>query len=409
MIKRLKIKLVMMTMIALAVILAFILVCMDLISYRNMVHRADSILTTLAQHNGSFPQKTDDSAEGPHVPRSDREMPYESRLFSVRYDENGNLLSVDLRKIASVDSQEAADYGAQVLGSSSSEGFVDVFRYRKYSDNGNTCIIFLDCENRLETFHSFVFTGILMSVIALLISFFVILYFSEKLLRPVALSYEKQARFIADAGHEIKTPLTIIQANLDMLQMDPQDQECLSDIRDQTQRLTELTSDMVCLARMDEQGALVEKTNIPISEVICDVIHPFTTLAQTRHKDFKSSIEPGLTMYASENSIRHLVGALLDNAFKYSPEGGKITAEFQKDRSRLILEITNDTISEVRSENLDNLFERFYRLDESRNSEIGGHGLGLSIARSIVEAHGGSIRAWTRTGRDFHISCIFRV
>ena len=246
-----------------------------------------------------------------------------------------------------------------------------------------------------------------MTLAGLAVMFFVIVFFAGKIVRPMAESYEKQKRFITDAGHEIKTPLTIINANVDLLETDPEDADCLHDIRQQTERLTTLTNDLVYLARMEEADTSLEMTNIAVSEMISEAASEFRALAAIQEKEFIYQIQPGLFMRGNDKAIRQLINITIDNALKYSPEGGTVAVHFAQVRHTLQLNIYNTTQTAVNSEELEHVFDRFYRMDHSRNSATGGHGIGLSVAKAIVEAHHGKIHAWSRDGCSFNITCIF--
>ena len=232
-------------------------------------------------------------------------------------------------------------------------------------------------------------------------------FFSGRILRPIAESYEKQKRFITDAGHEIKTPLTIIQANADILEMELGENESLHDIRQQTRRLSELTGDLILLSRMEEAENALPLIEFPVSEAIENAAAPFQTLARQQGKRFLCSIQPMLTLRGDDKSIRRLVLLLLDNALKYTPTDGTIALRFAAQGRSLCLTVTNPTETALTPSELTRVFDRFYRIDPSRSSDTGGHGIGLSVAKAIVTAHGGRIQADTQTGCDFRVTAIF--
>ena len=220
-------------------------------------------------------------------------------------------------------------------------------------------------------------------------------------------SYEKQKRFITDAGHEIKTPLTIISANVDILEMELEDNESLQDIRNETKRLRSLTEELVELARMEESEAGIQKIEFPISEVVEETAKPFVNLAASQKKEIQFDIQPLLTIKGDSGKVKKLVNIFLDNAMKYSPEGGKILLKLNKQNRSICLSVYNTTENKVEREQLSHVFDRFYRTDTSRNSETGGHGIGLSIAKAIVNAHGGKITAQTEDEKSFLIMAVF--
>ena len=265
-------------------------------------------------------------------------------------------------------------------------GFIDIYRYIAYPSNGETHIIFLDCRSNLNTLHAFVLTGMATSAVGLLLVFLLLLFSSRRIVKPFLENYEKQKRFITDAGHELKTPLTIIDADTEILEMDLGENEWLGDIRTQTKRLADLTNSLVLLSRMDEEQPRAQMIEFPLSDVMDETVQTFQALAKTQDKTLTATITPMVSMYGDENAIRRLITILLDNAMKYSNPQGKISLSLEKQKGSIRLYVYN-TVEFISKENLKYLFDRFYRTDQSRNSQTGGYGLGLSIASAIVSAH----------------------
>ena len=416
MIKKLKIRFICLAMASLFVELAVSVIGMNAINYSTIVKEADDVLNFLSRNQGVFPETEGIMPNEHKAPnaqiapkRFSPETPYESRYFSVLIDESGNTIHADTRRIFSVDTESAGDYAEKVYASGKKSGFMHEYRYLRSVEGSFTRVIFLDCGRKLDGFYTYLWISIGMTLAGLAVMFAVIVFFAGKIVRPIAESYEKQKQFITDAGHEIKTPLTIINANVDLLEDDPEDADCLQDIRQQAQRLTALTNDLVYLARMEETDRLPEMTDIAVSEIISETAAAFRAPALMQEKEFICKIKPGLFMTGNDKAIRQLMNITLDNALKYSPEGGRIEIRFEQVRRTLQLNVCNTTETAVNAEELEHVFDRFYRMDKSRNSATGGHGIGLSIAKAIVEAHKGSIRAWSQDGNSFNITCVFTV
>lgn len=239
----------------------------------------------------------------------------------------------------------------------------------------------------------------LLALLGLLSVFVLLLLLSRRMVRPVAESYEKQKRFITDAGHELKTPMTIISADADLAEMECGENQWISDIRRQAQRLTGLTNDLIYLSHMDEEQPKLQRIEFPISDVAEEMAQSFQSLAKSQEKEFSAYIQPMLPFTGDEKAIRQLLSILLDNALKYSPVGGHLELRLEKQGRAIALAVSNTSAQPVDRDKLPHLFDRFYRTDQSRNSETGGYGLGLSIARSIVLAHKGKIRAESADGQ----------
>ena len=198
------------------------------------------------------------------------------------------------------------------------------------------------------------------------------LFRSARIVKPFSENYEKQKRFITDAGHELKTPLTIIDADAEILEMDYGENEWLSDIQNQTKRLAELTNSLIFLAKMEEEQTKIPMLEFPISDMVEETVETFQALAKVQNKTLTSDIEPMLSLKGDEKAIRRLITILLDNAVKYSGEEGKISLTLKKQKNHIHLSVWNTT-EQISKEQIAHLFDRFYRTDESRNSETGGY------------------------------------
>ena len=224
-----------------------------------------------------------------------------------------------------------------------------------------------------------------------------IVWLSGKIIKPVTESYEKQKQFITDAGHEIKTPITIIDADTEVLEMELGENEWLKDIQTQTKRLTSLTKDLILLSRMEEDKPQMTMIEFPFSDLVEETAQSFQALAKAQNKIFTITVQPMLALKGDEKTLRQLISILLDNALKYSPHSGVISLSLQKQMRNICLTVEN-TVESLPAGNMDYLFDRFYRGDKSRNSKSGGYGLGLSIAKAIVSIHKGKIRIFSKDG-----------
>lgn len=438
MFKKLRLRFITSAMISVAAVLVIIIGAINLLDYQNVVQEADRTLEMIADNGGSFPdvpQKdgstsagvgasdqpedtTASSSEGTTSPASDAptnksgtfggsrmtaDTPFESRYFTVKFDTDGTISSVDVSNIAAIDDVTAKELAQQVLDGKKDSGFTDYYRYLRRSDDSGTIVIFLDCNRSLSNFRSFFLISILVSLFGFAAVLVLVILLSRRATRPIQESYEKQKRFITDAGHELKTPLTVIDADLSVLEMDTGKSEWIDDVRTQTKRLTKLTNDLVYLSKMDEENRERIRIDFPLSDIVTEEAQSFRSRALVENKSFESSIEPMINYNGDERAIRQLVSILLDNALKYSEEGGSIRITLSKRGKTVFLTVFNTT-AEIRQEDLGHLFDRFYRADRSRNSETGGYGLGLSIAQAVVSAHKGRISAESQDGHSLTIT-----
>ena len=377
------------------------------------------------------------------------ESQFDTRYFTVTINSKGKVENIDTSKIASVSSENAAGYAKKLWKSGKKgdgkSGFAENCKYLTVDEDGSTMYIFLSCQRELSTIKTYILASVGISAFGLLVVFVMIYFFSGKILKPVSESYEKQKRFITDASHEIKTPLTIIDANTEVIEMMEGENEWTSSTRKQIARLTSLTEKLVFLSRMDEEATKLEMFEFSLSDAILDTAEPFKAVAQTKGKKLTIDVTDGILYTGDEKTIRQLVSILLDNAIKYSGcssvscENGNInkknlnktnlneTTQTQNNcvtttgdsapeieltmrpsgKIRIItVWNTVDDTANIKKGRQDMLFERFYRTDDSRNSKTGGFGIGLSAAYAIVKAHKGKITAESKDGQSIKFTIV---
>lgn len=405
MLKKLRRKFILIAMLSVALVLGIIIGAINVANYRSVCHEAEALLDVLAENNGKFPIH---SEKNPDQKRNDKparrglskEAPFESRFFSVLLNENLEVEFADTDRIAAVDNDEAGEYARTLAEKGKQEGFYHDYAYRAVAVNEDTRYIFLDCGRRLDSFRAFLRASLVMSLVGLLVVFLLVLVFSKLALRPVAQSYEKQRQFITDASHEIKTPLTIIDANTELLELEHGESQWTRSTRNQIRRLTSLTEKLVFLSRMDEEGSRLQMLDFSLSDAVAETAQPFVALAETQGKRLELDIEPSVSYCGDESALRQVVSILLDNAVKYSNAKGWIRLRLVRNGPELTVQ---NSVEEIEQGNLDMLFERFYRRDSSRNSTTGGSGIGLSAARAVVEAHKGKITAHSDNGTSIEV------
>ena len=378
MIKKLRRKFVAVAMLSLFIVLLIIIGTVNILNYTRMADDAQRTINILKENDGSFPKPDMKPGHGKEMFKGmSPEAPYESRYFSVLMDGSGNVSTIDTGKIAGTDTDEAAEYAAKVLECGRTSGFMGQYRFGiKDKDNGKL-IIFLYCGRELSNFRAVLLISVGISFVGMLAVFLLLIFFSGRIVKPVSESYEKQKRFITDAGHEIKTPLTIIDADAELVGLDCGENEWLEDIRKQTKRLTALTNDLIYLAKMEEGQKSSTKIEFPLSDVVEETAESFRARAVNENKKLDIDIQPEITYCGDEKAIRQLVSILVDNAVKYS-DGIKIISvklEGQGGTSKLSkgfrLQVFN-SCEHIEPESVKHLFDRFYRAEQSRNSQTGG-------------------------------------
>lgn len=430
--KRLRQKFVLVAMLSVAAALALILVVINAVNYQSVCRMADDRIEAIVENGGSFPsvfsadevrvgqEETSDTSvvileelSATYIDRSyglgkraadimDKEAPYDTRYFTVTVNGDGTIAGVDVNHVAATTAQDACTYAAQVSTKSAKHGFYGAYRYRVVDTDEGSLYVFVDCSRELSNFEAFLGASAAIGMGAWLLVFILMVIFSRVAVRPIVESYRKQQRFITDASHEIKTPLAVIGAANDVLEIETGESEWTQSIAAQVTRLKSLTERLVFLARMDEGATQFEKTDLDLSELVEYASEPFCAVAESRGKRLVRDIEAELHVQGDISALSQVVELLLDNATRYASDGSKIELTLKRrSRGGVTLQVSN-AVNTMPQGDLERLFDRFYRADTSRNSQTGGSGVGLSVAQAIVEAHGGSIRA---QALDAHTIC----
>ena len=329
----------------------------------------------------------------------DPEAPYTTRFFLVKLDENEEITKVSTDFIASVTQEEAEEYAWNILNGKRTKGYYKNYRFQIMSDNNGKIVIFLNCSMELHSARNVLLISCLMGAVCLLIVFLLVVLLSRRAMEPYIRNMERQKRFITDAGHEIKTPLTSIATSVDVIEMEHGTDEWTDNIHKQTAKMSRMVTDLVTLSRLDEENPFPEKTEFSLSDAAWEVAEPFASLAKAKGKTYTHRIEENLTLCGNPDSIRQLISILLDNALKYSDEHGSIRLDVYKVHGKTKIEVFNTCILED-TRNLSRLFDRFYRPDDSRSQKTGGTGIGLSIAQAVAEAYGGKIKVHSKDGNS---------
>ena len=348
--------------------------------------------------NGDSDDDSDDEPENNYQHMSP-ETPFELRYFSVKLSQSGEVLDVYTDKIVAVNDTKAADYARDIFSGKSTKdrGYVDTYRYMVgTTDDGNLIYVFLDANREIKSFTSFIIASITMTALGMVMVFLIVILLSNTALRPIIESYEKQKRFITDAGHEMKTPLTIISANTEIIEMESGESHWSAGIKSQVAKLTDLTEKLVVLSKMEE-GIKLEMCEFSLSEAFYDTCSQYESMAMSKGIRFDTAISENVRLVGNEIEIRRCISLMLDNAFRYVNGDGFVRVSVHNVNNRAEIKFVNST-GGVEKGSLDKWFDRFYRTDLSRNSATGGTGIGLSVVQAIVIAHGGTVKAFSSDG-----------
>lgn len=254
-------------------------------------------------------------------------------------------------------------------------------------------ISFVDMTTHKQVLDRLILTFLLVSAIMLVIIYFISTFLTERSIKPIKASFDKQKQFISDASHELKTPLAVIQANVDVLLSKPDEssQKWLEYIKCEVERMGHLTKDLLYLTQVDgAEDQQLMRTTFNISERLENILLGLEAVAFEKNLNLDYKLSPDLEMHGNAEQIAQVMMILFDNAIKYTPPGGEMAIDLSKSAHHITLTVTN-TGEGIAKEDLPYIFDRFYRADKVRSRENSSYGLGLSIAKTIVEQHNGKI------------------
>lgn len=316
--------------------------------------------------------------------------------FTIYLNADGTFLSVS-------DPEQCNETEAQVLleavqKESSNSGYIGSYQYyRKIRTNG-TLIVFSDRTSDLQLLTKLLWFSIGIGLCMVVLIIYLTNRLSKRAVRPIEIAFEQQRQFISDAGHELKTPLTIITTNADILHDEIGENKWLSYIQDQAERMRILITDMMRLTKLERPADAQDQVEFDLSKLVENTALPFESQAFESRKKLEIEVENGLTYRGNAEEIRQMVGIFLDNAFKYSEEEGTVRVTLQKNKDKKLLKIYNTGIG-IRPDEEEKIFLRFYRSDHSRARATGGYGLGLSIAKRIADKHKIKIQVESEEGK----------
>ncbi len=399
MLKELQKKFVILTTAISIGVMVVIAIAINVTNYYSVLTNADSVLSLLLESDMEI-------NTNPHPPeRFPREIAFTTRFFVVRSNEEDVIDFIDIKNISSISYEEASQYVEKVNSSNEMNGTVDDFRFLKTENTTGYTYVFLYIEEEILAFQEYLYLSILILLGAIVIIFILACMLSRRVVVPIVEGYEKQKGFITDVSHEFKTPLAIIKADCDVLEIDNGECEWTDSIKGQVKRLNTLVEDLVTLTKLDEQVEIV-KLEFSLSEVLLATINDFSSAVKKSELNIVADIEASIFYVGDEAYIRKLFAILIENALKYSEKGTELKIGLQIKNHKKIFTIEN-RCEEVSIGTHKEWFERFYRADKSRSTKIKGYGIGLSVAKRISDLHGSKISAISQTGREIIITVIF--
>lgn len=392
MFRKLKLKFIGISTLSMMIVLFLVLGLVNIISYRNALINIFSTLEFVSKHS----EENLDEADIKKI-KNDRitlETMYEARYITVMIDSNNTMININNEHIAAINNDEIDSFVNNVTGIEKERGIFTYdglqYAYLKTKEpDGNVKLTILDCTRTLSSARFFVKFSFYIGTLSILLLILLLSVFARKVVEPYVKNAEAQKQFITNASHELKTPLAVISANTEVIEMMSGKNEWTDSTINQVNRMSNLISQLVVLSRLEEREDLV-LTDVNMSEEVNKVMKDFTAVAETQGKKLEYSVADDVHVKADEKGIHELINILVDNAVKYCDEEGTITVSLHPKGKAACLTVSNDYI-EGDGKDYKRFFDRFYRDDQSHNSEKQGYGIGLSMADSLVRMFKGKI------------------
>ena len=421
--KKIKKKFIAVATISIFTVLLIVLGIIDIISVANVRKEVFLVLKYIADNSGTIPYDTveeDEDGDDRNRPflteislfekefSITQEGKYEVRYFTAVSDESGIVKSLDMNHIAAVSQSDAALYTVQAVLSPVSKDIIrkgtSHYAYlRRKLKSGGYMVIFIDCSRQVSSVYATVKFSLYIGLACMVLFFIIVSIFAGYAMAPIINNMESQKQFITNASHELKTPLAVIRANTEVMEMVEGKSEWTESTKKQIQRMSELISQLITLSKLQEKDA-VKLVEVDFTKETKDVTGDFKTVVENDGKHFSTKIAEGVKCHADEKGLHELISILLDNAAKYCDEGGDVSVTLTK-RGKLggILTVAN-SYKEGEGIDYERFFERFYREDSSHNQESKkGYGIGLSMAQNLTEMFRGRISAKYHDGMIYFI------
>lgn len=412
MIRKVRNEFILTAMSALTFLMILMIGSINIINHRQVNHQLDAVIEEMYiddqlhleghtenpkdNYDHPLPDKILNQPENPDkkgIPGNPHpiERLYQSRYFTIRIP-SGQKQDIFVTN-DSISTEEAKELADQILLADQNGRKLKDYKYRIHETDLGTTIHVLDCSAENTAIRNLLWTSILIGLLGLIVIFAFIFYMSGKAVLPLQESLDKQKQFITDASHELKTPVSVISTNMEVLKMDIGPNEWIESTQRQIVKLRKLIAHLISLSRMEESVTDVQRQSFSLSDAVLDLAAVYETMAEVEGKELIKDIADDITIIAEEKSIREILTVLFENSVKYSTAGSPIRISLKREGKKVIVSTENDWEHDIEKKDLDKIFERFYRGDKSRNRDQknNGYGLGLSIARAAANRNKGSI------------------
>ncbi|MCD7867373.1 MAG: HAMP domain-containing histidine kinase [Clostridiales bacterium] len=317
-------------------------------------------------------------------------------FYSVAFSPDGQVLDVDSGSSALLDNSYLSSQAATILALHKTSGIHMDWVYYIETEGDATLVVLMDNSVMNANIRTLFQYTLIFGALTLVLLFLVSLFLSRRIVQPLEESYRKQKQFVSDADHELKSPLTVINTNLDLLEQEKGPSRWLGNIRHESRRMSGLVGQLLELARTEEAAPPMERLNF--SRLVTGNLLPFEALAYEKNLTLESEIQENVFVNGNPEQLENLISTLTDNALSYAPEHTAVRVRLCAYPEELLFSVSNEG-KPLSEEQMDSIFDRFYRADEVRSGDSGHYGLGLAIARAAVLSHHGKIQVSCQEGR----------
>lgn len=411
-IHRLRRKFLFLAFIAVVLILAGALGLINTITYMKMRGEVDTLLDVIVQNDGVLPghqpgTSTQSWLSDPEWYNDTPEFAHQTRYFSVVLDEKGKIQRLNLSNISAFTELQALEIASRLVETDASQPVRGMFKNKRASyayevsgrDAGGKLVVVMDCTRDVGAVEAFSRYSLRFGLVCVILYLLVLGFLSNYAIRPFVENMESQKRFITNAGHELKTPVAIISANAEALELISGKSQWTDNILVQVKRVTRLINELIMLARMGEKNQKQLKLEpVDVSRCFTDAVHSFAPLVENEKKKLESQIPEGIEAESDPKYLYEIFTIFMDNAAKYCDDGGTIRAVLEPHGKKGFRALVSNDYKNGAGQDYTHFFERFYRGDESHNSQKAGYGIGLSMAQEATRLLGGKIQVEYRDG-----------
>lgn len=383
MIKKLNQRIFLLIMVSLSIIIIGTIILFAVLNYSNTINTATFMLDRFM---GEEPKKS------PDYRIEDYKIKPETTIDGVY-----NFLiqdSIIIQSSNTSNDKAINEYALKIAKKNTEKGMIGKYIYKVRKINPNTVrVTFIENEDTIYHIKTIFIVSSIIAIVSLFAIYKLAKKLSKMIVKPVEETFEKQKQFISDASHELKTPLAVIEANSDVLENEIGKNKWINYIQNETESMNKLINELLLLAKIENVDNLKEYKQLNLSKEVEIILSMFESMAYEKQVIIKSEINENITMNGNKEDIEHIVSTLTDNAIKHTEAQKEVVVELKKEKSEIVLEVKNMG-NPIPEEEREKIFERFYRIDKSRNRNEKRYGLGLAIAKSTIEKYNGKIEVF---------------